>query len=116
MSHASNDRASAYRELLKNNPALVESLPAKEQRIAERVAAGELIPFVANDEAVSEGAIWHLLEGWARYLRGEEPGVPIVTGGLGSEASPGVEVGTGEPEPRLTGNEAPTRRREESEH
>ncbi|HEU5423909.1 MAG TPA: hypothetical protein VFU72_10245 [Nitrolancea sp.] len=96
MAQSPDERAATYRTLLNDNYALVESLPDKEQRIAERVAAGEPIPFVANDESISEGAVWRLLEHLARFIRGEEPVEPSVTGGLGSDSEPGVTGGYGE--------------------
>ncbi|HET7037340.1 MAG TPA: hypothetical protein VFI42_16765 [Thermomicrobiaceae bacterium] len=96
MAQSPEQRAAAYRALLNDNIALVESLPDKEQRIAERVAAGEPIPFIANDESVSEGAVWHLLGQLARFVRGDEPAEPAVTGGLGSDTEPGVTGGYGD--------------------
>ena len=91
-----DDRAARYRDLLNANPALYEALPAKEQRIAEKVASGEPVAFVANDESMSEGAIWHLLEMLARNAEGQPPVHPVETGGLGSDTDPGVTGGYGE--------------------
>ena len=91
-----NAREARYRELLQANPALIEGLPPKEQRIAEKVAAGEAVPFVANDESISEDAVWHLLDTLFRNATGNHTPRPVETGGLGSDTDAGVSGGYGE--------------------
>lgn len=96
MPHDSSAREERYRDLLNANPAVFEGLPTQERRIAEQVARGERVAFVANDESISEEAVWHLLERLARAVTGTQTPRPVETGGLGSDTDPGVSGGYGE--------------------
>ncbi|MHB0869587.1 MAG: helix-turn-helix transcriptional regulator [Chloroflexota bacterium] len=101
----------SYRELsdrLSSAPGLVESLPDREQRIAQMIAEGRRPYEIAMEEGISEDAVWVYVRSLNNatmaptqptFTRGYE------TAGLGSDTDPGVTGGYGDTGFGAIGNE-----------
>lgn len=101
----------SYRELadrLTGVPGLVESLPDREQRIAEMIVEGQRPYEIAMAEGISEDAVWTFVRSLANATMA--PSRPIFTrgyetAGLGADTDPGVTGGYGDTGFGAIGNE-----------
>lgn len=103
---ASDRRMAALLAKLEQDPTLAERLPAMEGDMVRAALDGETVYEIAQTHAVTEGVVWDVLSRVARTASGQ--GVePVVTGGLGSDTTPGRTGGYGATGFGDIGNEAP---------
>lgn len=103
---ASDRRMAALLAKLEQDPTLAERLPAMEGDIVRAALDGETVYEIAQNHAVTEGVVWDVLARVARTATGQ--GVePVVTGGFGSDTTPGLTGGYGATGFGDIGNEAP---------
>lgn len=109
---ASERRMAALLEKLQQDPSLVESLPTVEGEMVRAALNGATIYEIAQVHEVTEAAVWEILGRVARTAAGQ--GVePVVTGGLGSDTTPGRTGGYGATGFGDIGNEPPHPNRSE---
>ena len=75
---------------IRNNPALPNSLPPQEGAIVRAALGGQPVYSIAQDQGVSDEAVWTLLSNAARVGSGTAPAHPVETGGLGSDEDSGI--------------------------
>lgn len=80
---------------LKKDPGLAEQLPGKEGHIVHSALAGQEVFEIAQENRMSEEAVWGVLRSAARSARGQKI-EPVESGGLGSDTDPGVTGGYGD--------------------
>lgn len=103
---ASDRRMASLLEKLEQDPTLADRLPAMEGDMVRAALDGETVYEIAQTHAVTEGAVWDVLARVARAATGH--GVdPVVTGGFGSDTTPGLTGGYGATGFGDIGNEAP---------
>lgn len=103
---ASDRRMAALLDQLAEDPTIAERLPELEGAMVRSALDGETVYEIAQTHAMTEGAVWDVLARAARSATGE--GVePVVTGGFGSDTTPGVTGGYGATGFGAIGNEAP---------
>jgi hypothetical protein len=90
----------------KQDPTIAERLPNMEGAMVQAALDGDNVYAIAQEHAVTEGAVWEVLTNAARMATGH--GVEQVeTGGFGSDTTPGVTGGYGATGFGAIGNEAP---------
>lgn len=103
---SSDRRMAALLAKLAQDPVIAEGLPAMEREMVRAALAGESIYEIAQTHAVTEGAVWEVLSNVARAATGA--GVEqVVTGGFGSDTTPGLTGGYGATGFGDIGNEPP---------
>ncbi len=101
----------ALLEKLEQDPTIAERLPTMEGAMVRAALDGDNVYAIAQEHEVTEGAVWEVLTNAARMATGH--GVDqVVTGGFGSDTTPGLTGGYGATGYGATGfgaigNEAP---------
>lgn len=103
---ASDRRMAALLEMLQQDLSLAESLPSVEGEMVRAALNGSTIYEIAQVHEATEAAVWEILGRVARAAAGQG-GDPVVTGGLGSDTTPGLTGGYGATGFGDIGNEAP---------
>jgi len=80
---------------LKKDPGLAEQLPGKEGHIVHSALEGQTVFEIAQQNRMSEEAVWGVLRSAARNASGQKI-EPVESGGLGSDTDPGVTGGYGD--------------------
>jgi hypothetical protein len=103
----SHERLARLVEQLRQDPGIADRLPARESAVVRAAVEGQDVYAIAQDNQMSEQAIWDLLGSAARTASGRKV-APVETGGLGSDTDPGVTGGYGETGFGSLGTEPPT--------
>ena len=80
---------------LKKDPGLAEQLPGKEGHIIHSALEGQSVFEIAQQNRMSEEAVWGVLRRAARSASGQKI-EPVESGGFGSDTDPGVTGGYGD--------------------
>jgi len=91
----SNERLAQLVKQLRQDPGIAEQLPDQEGAIVRGALAGHEVYTIAQQQHISEQAVWDILSNAARAAAGRET-AQVETGGLGSDTDPGVTGGYGE--------------------
>jgi len=86
-----NERLAQVVEQIRRAPGLLEQLPEQEAGLARQALQGWSIYELAQQQRISEGAVWSHLESIARLASGQTNRQVEVGGGLGSDFSPADE-------------------------
>jgi hypothetical protein len=90
-----NERLARLVQQLQGDPGIAERLPEREAAIVRGALEGQDVHSIAQEQRMSEPAVWELLSSAARAAAGQ-PVEQVETGGLGSDTDPGVTGGYGE--------------------
>ena len=91
----SNERLAQIVKQLRRDPAIADQMPDQEGAIVRAALAGQDVYAIAQDQQISEKAVWDTLSNAARAAAGQ-PVAQVETGGLGSDTDPGVSGGYGD--------------------
>ena len=80
---------------LRHEPAIADQLPDQESAIVRAALDGQDVYAIAQQQHISEKAVWDTLSNAARAAAGR-PAAQVETGGLGSDTDPGVSGGYGD--------------------
>ncbi len=94
---ADNSAMQSLVEQLAARPGLAAGLPAADAAIVRAALAGADVYTIAQQQGVTEAAIWTALTAAARTAAGHAPAHPAEVGGLGSDPSPGDDATSGDP-------------------
>ncbi len=94
---ADNSSMQSLVDQLAAQPGLVAGLPAADTAIVRAALAGADVYTIAQQQGVTEAAIWAALTNAARTAAGQAPTHPVEVGGLGSDPSPGDDATSGAP-------------------
>lgn len=106
MSESADRRMAAYLEQIEQDPTIAERLPTMEGAMVRGALDGDNVYAIAQEHEVTEGAVWEVLANAARMAAGHSV-EPVITGGFGSDTTPGVTGGYGATGFGAIGNEAP---------
>jgi hypothetical protein len=95
-------------------PGLAEQLPDLEGEIVRAALEGRQVYEIAQQQGMSEDAVWRVLSSAARVAAGQSV-QSTESGGLGSDTDPGVTGGYGDTGFGSIGNEPPVANPEEPE-
>lgn len=107
MAQTSQERMTTLVERIRQDPGLVEQLPAPEGEIVRDALDGRSVYEIAQHHRLTEAAVWDILGNAARAASGTPALRQIETGGLGSDTDPGVSGGYGDTGFGSLGNEPP---------
>ena len=102
----SSERLAQLIKQLRQEPGIAEQLPNQEGAIVRDALGGQDVYAIAQQQHVSEQAVWDILSNAARAAAGRQA-AQIETGGLGSDTDPGVSGGYGDTGFGSLGNEPP---------
>ena len=105
--NAQDDDLQRYSQTLRQHAGSVHALPDLQQSIAYGVLHGRSIHEIAQENGVSEDAVWNMLESTTRLFAGSALSSQAETGGFVSDADPGVSGGYGDTGFGSIGNEPP---------
>lgn len=106
MTESTDRRMAALLAQLEQDPTIAERLPAMEGTMVRAALDGDTVYAIAQEYQMTEGAVWEVLVNAAHMATGH--GVDqVVTGGFGSDTTPGVTGGYGATGFGAIGNEAP---------
>src|SRR5689334_13166291 len=88
MAQTSEGRMAALVRRLREDPALPAQLAGPEAAMVRAALAGQTVYEIAQDQGITEAAVWDALGNAARAAAGDAV-QPIETGGLGSDEEPG---------------------------
>lgn len=95
MAQHPGEREKKLIEWLRQDPTLPERLPPVQAAIIAAALDGTPVPLIAQDQRISEEAVWSILGDAARAVTGRTPSQPVVTGGMSSdtetESNPDME-------------------------
>ena len=86
-----NERLAQVVEQIRQAPGLLEQLPEQEASLARQALQGLSVYELAQQQRISEGAVWSHLESIARLASGQTTRQVEVGGGLGSDFGPADE-------------------------
>jgi len=106
VTESTESRMTTILEQLQQDPSIAERLPTMEGTMVRAALDGDNVYAIAQEHEVTEGAVWEVLTNAARMATGH--GVDqVVTGGFGSDTTPGRTGGYGATGFGAIGNEAP---------
>ncbi len=97
MTQAADNSMQNLVDQLAAQPGVVAGLPAGDAAIVRAALAGGDVYSIAQEQGVTEAAIWATLTNAARTATGQAPAQPVEVGGLGSDPSPGDDATSGDP-------------------
>lgn len=95
MTQAADNSMQSLVDQLAAQPGLVAGLPSADAAIVRAALAGADVYSIAQEQGVTEAAIWAALTSAARTATGQTPTHPVEVGGLGSDPSPGDDATAG---------------------
>jgi hypothetical protein len=96
MDQAEERRMAPLIKALRQNPSGGSDLADPTGAIVRAALAGQTVYQIAQDQEMSEEAVWRTLGDAARAAAGHPTQHPVETGGMGSDTDPGVTGGYGE--------------------
>lgn len=103
----SQQQLSHYVQVIGADPSVTERLPGVEAEIVRSALGGQTVSEIAQEQRMSEGAVWNLIQRVANDVTGSTPVSRVESGGLGSDTDPGVTGGYGDTGFGSLGNEPP---------
>lgn len=116
MTAKSEQRMAILREHLGRDPSLAARLPEEQAQVVQAALDGASVYEIAQQQRLSEEAVWTLLGDAARLASGTEPEHAIEVGGFGSDTDPGATGGYGDTAFGSIGNEPPVPTPEEPDN
>ena len=107
MTQSADEQMQAVVEGLRQTPGIAEQLPEREGRMARAALDGASVFDIAQEEGITEAAVWTVLGNAARLAAGAGPASRVETAGLGSDTDPGVSGGYGDTGFGAIGNDGP---------
>lgn len=86
-----NEHLAQIVEQIRQAPWLLEQLPEREASLARQALQGWSIYEIAQQQQLSEGAVWSQLQSIARLASGQPTRQVEIGGGLGSDFGAGEE-------------------------
>ncbi len=107
MAHATDERMQRVVAQLQQDPSLMDHLPEQVRAIVRAALEGQSVYEIAQQQQLSEAAVWSYLSNAARAAGGQPVPQQAESGGLGSDTDPGVTGGYGDTGFGSLGNEPP---------
>jgi hypothetical protein len=96
MDQAEEQRMAPLIAALRQDPGGGSDLPDPAGAIVRAALTGQTVYQIAQEQEMSEEAVWRALSDAARAAAGTAAPRPVETGGMGSDTDPGVTGGYGE--------------------
>jgi hypothetical protein len=107
MTQSADEQMQEVAGRLRQTPGIAEQLPEREGRMARAALEGASVFDIAQQEGITEAAVWTALGNAARLAAGQAPASRVETAGLGSDTDPGVSGGYGDTGFGAIGNDGP---------